>query len=43
MFDNRPGRRGDKLLIQRIIRNFADVDDACFERTGGRKPHSYYW
>ena len=43
LYDERPGRRGDTLLIHRIIRGFVDVENACFERTGGRKPHSYYW
>ena len=43
MFDNWPGRRRDKLLIHRIIYGFVDVEDACFERTGARRPHSYYW
>ena len=42
MFDNRPGRRADRLLIHRIIRRFVDVENVCFERTSGRKPHSYY-
>ena len=43
LYDERPGRRGDKLLIHRIVCGFADVKDARFERTGGRKPHSDYW
>ena len=29
LYDERPGRRGDRLLIHRIICGFADVEDAC--------------
>ena len=43
MHDERPGRRGDRLLLYRIIRAFVDVEATCFKRTGGRKPHAYYW
>jgi hypothetical protein len=43
LYDERPGRRGDVILIRRIILSEVDPEAACFERTGGRKPHSYYW
>ena len=43
IYDERPGRRGDRLLLHRIVRAFIDVHAVCFERTGGRKPHAYYW
>lgn len=43
LYMHRPGRRADKVLLHRVIRGTVDADDAVHERTGGRKPHEYYW
>lgn len=43
MFMHRPGRRDDVALIRLIMSNRIDADEAVFTRTGGRKPHEYYW
>lgn len=43
MFMNRPGRRDDRRVINLIMSEQVDPDEAVFERTGGRKPHEYYW
>ena len=42
LFDERPGRRADAVLIGRI-KNGLDTDAVMFCRFGNRKPHTYYW
>lgn len=43
MHDHRPGRKADRLLLKKIALEIVDADDASFTRTGGRKPHRYFW
>jgi hypothetical protein len=43
LYDERPGRRGDHLILERIRQGSVDADEAILVRNPGRKPHKYYW
>ncbi|WP_424138675.1 hypothetical protein [Roseomonas chloroacetimidivorans] len=43
LYDERPGRRADKLTIGRLIVGNEDPEEATFIRQGNRKPHTWYW
>ncbi|MFC4235945.1 hypothetical protein ACFOY8_11935 [Thalassospira xianhensis] len=43
LFDERPQRAKERVLERKIVLGYIDPDDAVFVRTGGRKPHEYYW
>ncbi len=43
LYDERPSRRADAVLLGRIAGDLALADAAWFRRMGNRKPHTYYW
>ncbi|MCK8787622.1 hypothetical protein M0638_24965 [Roseomonas sp. NAR14] len=43
LYDERPGRRADRLLLYRLASGDADAENVVFFRYGNRKPHTYYW
>ncbi len=43
MFMHRPGRLDDRRVIRLVTSGQICPDEAVFERTGGHKPHKYYW
>lgn len=42
LFMNRPRRRRDRRLLERVVKGLVDADEAAFS-VGGRRPHVYYW
>lgn len=43
LYDNRPGRFDDRAVLRLVKKDVIEGDAAVFNRSGGRKPHSYFW